>query len=209
MKSTDTFLTCLVMLSALAGNVRGQETNRFFHAEMTLAQPPFHQRQWETTVNSGVMFSPFVVVKNRPTVDYAMAAVQAGRMITDPAREGWARGNFELAGEAFGGGIFDGAGDYLSGMTLWLRYNMLPEGWRVVPFVQAGAGVMFTDADRHLIGQDFNFNLEVGVGARYMLSDRWSINLEYRFQHISNANMAQRNVGINAQGVMLGVSRFF
>jgi opacity protein-like surface antigen len=66
-----------------------------------------------------------------------------------------------------------------------------------------------TDIDRGLVGQPFNFSLDLGVGLRYFVTRRWSINLEYRFQHISNADLGQRNIGINAQGPVLGISCFF
>jgi hypothetical protein len=39
--------------------------------------------------------------------------------------------------------------------------------------------------------------------------DFGSVNLEYRYQHISNANLAHRNLGVNAHGPMLAVSFFF
>jgi opacity protein-like surface antigen len=75
--------------------------------------------------------------------------------------------------------------------------------------VQAGAGFCFTDVDRRLLGQDFNFNLEAGVGIRYFISSNWSVELEYRYQHLSNANMSYRNIGVNAQGPVAGVSYLF
>ena len=47
------------------------------------------------------------------------------------------------------------------------------------------------------------------MGVRYFLSKRWALALEYRYQHISNANIGAENVGINAQGPILGVSFLF
>jgi hypothetical protein len=35
------------------------------------------------------------------------------------------------------------------------------------------------------------------------------LNLECRYQHISNANTGKHNLGINAIGPLLGVSYFF
>ena len=58
-------------------------------------------------------------------------------------------------------------------------------------------------------GKDFNFNLDFGVGCRYFISRRCSLNAEYRLQHISNADLWDHNIGINATGAALGVSFFF
>ena len=122
---------------------------------------------------------------------------------------GWWRGNFEVVGEGFGSGIYEGPGSYIAGATVWLRYNFVRPTCRLVPYVQAGAGLTSTDIDRGLVGEPFNFNLELGVGVRYFLSERWALALEYRYQHISNANIGAENVGINAQGPILGVSFLF
>lgn len=74
---------------------------------------------------------------------------------------------------------------------------------------QAGAGLTATDIDRHIVGQAFNFNLNFGVGTRYLISLQWALVLEYRYQHISNANSAKHNLGINANGPIWGVCYLF
>jgi opacity protein-like surface antigen len=85
----------------------------------------------------------------------------------------------------------------------------LDAGRSLKPYVQIGAGAESTDIDRRILGQDFNFNLDAGFGIRYMITPRCSVNLEYRFQHFSDASMTQVNLGVNAQGALIGVSWFF
>jgi opacity protein-like surface antigen len=75
--------------------------------------------------------------------------------------------------------------------------------------VQAGLGAEATDMDRRLIGERFNFNLDVSAGTRYFLAPNWALNAECRYQHISNATIARHDIGINAVGPMLGLSYFF
>ena len=65
---------------------------------------------------------------------------------------------------------------------------------------------MSTDIDHGIVGQPFNFNLDLGFGVRYFLGRNWSLSLEYRYQHISNAGLNKHNLGINADGPILGVS---
>src|SRR5206468_1803304 len=128
---------------------------------------------------------------------------------TEVEETGWLRGNLELAGEAFGSGIFEGPGGYVAGATFWVRYNLLRPSSHLIPYAQAGGGVALTDIDRRIVGQPFNFNLDLGLGTRYLFASHWSLNLEYRYQHISNANLGHHNLGINGHGPILGVSFFF
>jgi Lipid A 3-O-deacylase (PagL) len=169
----------------------------------------FHERRMEATLTSGAMFSPFLATKGRPDIDYTLSECQIGRMLSDVKEAGFLRGNFEFVGQVFGGGVFDGAGNDVSGMTLWLRYNFVPKDWHLIPYAQAGGGLTYADVDRRVLGQTFNFNLGLGVGVRCFVARNWSVNIEYRYQHISNADMARHNLGINAQGAILGVSYFF
>ena len=160
-------------------------------------------------LSSGAMFSPVGAVQNRPTVDYTLSGLQFGWMLSSPGQPGWLRGNWEVAVEAMGGEVFKGRGSYMAGGTLWARYNFIQPNWRVVPYLQGGAGAEGTDMDQRLIGETFNFNLDVGVGMRCFVARNWALDLECRYQHISNAKIAKRDVGINAIGPMLGLSFFF
>jgi opacity protein-like surface antigen len=169
----------------------------------------FEQSRYEATLTSGVLFSPFLATGGRPTINYTITEVQFGYMLSDVKGRGCWRGNFELVGEGFGSAIFEGSGSYIAGVTVWMRYNFVPRGWRLVPFTQAGMGLTSTDIDHKYVGQPFNFNLELGLGTRYLLSEHWSLNLEYRYQHISNANTGVHNIGINAHGPVLGLSYLF
>ena len=191
-------------ISCIAVNSGRGDTN-----QLSFADSHFTRGAMEASVSSAVLFSPFVATANRPAVDFTESAVQFGWMLSDVKYGGWKRGNYELAVEAFGGAIFKGHGNYLGGGTIWLRRNFVPENWRLTPYIQGGLGAMLTDADRVLVGQNFNFNLDVGVGARYFVTRHCSINLEYRYQHISNARLATHDLGINAHGPVLGLSFFF
>jgi opacity protein-like surface antigen len=169
----------------------------------------FSYGEFEVAVTSGALFSPLYVSTRRPSIYYTESAIQLGYMVSDVHSHNFLRGNFELTGELFGGAIFRDHGNYVSGCTVWFRRNFVRDGWRLVPYAQIGVGLTFTDADRILLGQTFNFNLDAGIGTRYFISRNVSINVEYRYQHISNANQARHNLGINGQGGILGVSFFF
>jgi opacity protein-like surface antigen len=166
--------------------------------------------RYEAALTSGVLFSFSGPSHDRSPINYTTTGVQLGYMLDEVKGDGWWRGNFELAGEGFGSAIFAGDGNYIAGGTLWLRYNFVPRTWcGLVPYAQAGAGVVSTDIDHGIVGQPFNFNLDLGLGVRYFVGQNWSVSLEYRYQHISNADLDKHNLGINADGPILGVSYFF
>lgn len=198
---------CVLSLAPAATKADAEDDPR--PPERFSADSLFQPGRYEASVTSGVLFSPFIANTKRPVINYSITELQLGYMLTDFKETGFFRGNFELAGEAFASDIFAGPGSYIAGGTLWGRYNFVRPGWRLVPFLQAGAGLTTTDIDHHIVGQPFNFNLNLGAGLRYFLAPRWAINLEYRYQHISNANMGRNNVGINAHGPILGVSFLF
>ncbi len=138
-----------------------------------------------------------------------MGFAQAGFMVTEPKGSSIFRGSFELVPEIFGAGIHHGPGSYIAGATLWFRYNFVPEGWRFVPYFEGGGGGTSLDIPHHYDGKDFNFNLEAAVGFHYFIKPHLALNAEYRVQHISNADLWDHNVGVNASGPAVGVSYFF
>jgi opacity protein-like surface antigen len=169
----------------------------------------FQAGQHEATLVAGGLFSPVLSDSGRSSVNYSYTGLQLGWMLGDVRERGWLRGNFEFVAEGFGCAIYQGSGSYIAGGTVWLRYNFVQPGWRVTPFVQGGAGLLATDTDRELIGQTLNFNLDTSAGLRYHLAANWSINVEYRYQHISNAKLSDNDIGINAHGPLVGISCFF
>jgi lipid A 3-O-deacylase len=163
----------------------------------------------EVSAGSSVYFTSVVRRFDHPEMNYAGGFLQTAYTLTSPDGDGPLRGSFQLALEAFGSGVYRGYGSYVAGGTLWCRYNFVQPGWRLVPFVEGGAGLTSMDIPHRYDGKDFNFNLELGGGARFFVTEHWSLNAEYRFQHISNADIWYRNVGVNTLGVTTGVSFYF
>lgn len=207
-KNLMNHLVVFVLCSVGAQNLNAEAATGIPDVSLSLDNS-FQAGRYEASLAGGAMFSPFVATHDRPTINYTFSQVQLGYMLDDVRDRGPFRGNFEVAGQAFGGAVFEGYGSYISGLTIWGRYNIVPRNWRVTPYAQMGAGLTFADIDHHLVGQVFNFNLDLGVGLRCFVTQRWSVNLEYRYQHISNANLSRHNLGVNAQGALLGFSRFF
>ncbi len=208
LKNVFSTMVCLLAASGFRAGAADGALSNSFSAENLSLEENFHSGRFEPAVGGGVLFSPIVAGKGRPVENYAPATVQLGYMVTDLWGEGFPRGNLELAVEGFGAGIFSGTGHYIAGSTLLFRHNFVPHGWRVIPFVELGAGLTSMDIDHRYDGQNFNFNLSAALGARYFIQPRLAVSLEYRYQHISNADLGAHNIGLNAEGPVLSLSWF-
>ena len=108
-----------------------------------------------------------------------------------------------------GGAVFEGKGSYLAGGTLWFRYNFIQANWRVVPYFQGG-GAEAIDIDKHWwAGRHFNLGVAAGVRSGLAVTPHWTLNLECRYQHLSNGTLAKHDLGERTMGPMAGVSYLF
>ena len=83
------------------------------------------------------------------------------------------------------------------------------QAWSV--FGGAGGGVGWLDAQGVPggEGQNFTFNWFSQVGVAYSFNQNWSFRTSAMFQHMSNGGQTNPNPGINALGILIGVSRNF
>lgn len=163
---------------------------------------------------SGPLFATSLIGPDTPDFNYWHTGLRLGWMITSPRGDGRGLvGNFEALLELSNVFVFDGFGDYMGGLSGLIRYNFTGAGKRFVPYVQAGLGLVYTDAHhdktQQAIGQALNFYPQAGAGFRYLLNANWSLDAEMAFHHISNGGMDDRNDGVNALGAFVGVTYFW
>lgn len=143
-----------------------------------------------------------------PIFDYTPITGRLGWYWTDP----YAPGAISVVFDVTTGVVTRGFGGYFTGPSLLLRYERRPDRC-IVPYIQGGVGVVFSDAVQNLnqrnIGSIAEFYDQVAVGVRFRMTDKWSMDVEGNYQHISNAGLAQRNGGINNAGIQLGFTRVY
>ena len=150
-----------------------------------------------------------------PAFDYTPFVFRFGYILNTPDREDYLRGCFEVLLETSYSHIIRPYGTYFVGPSALARYNFVKPECALVPYVQCGAGFLFNDvwktppALQSLVGENFEFLLQFEVGVRYMITDRFSLDIEGGFQHISNAGLALHNGGINNVGGSIGFTYFF
>ena len=171
----------------------------------------FDDGTMELELMTGVVGAP--IVGDHIGYHYTDSELRLGWMLYSPRGSGVFRGNLELLASTGGGGIYDSPGSIFGSLGFLLRYNFVQAGARFVPYFQIGAGTFISDISENTeqedIGGTFEANLKAGVGTRFLISRNWSLHIELFFEHISNGGTQTRNVGINALGGLLGISRSF
>jgi lipid A 3-O-deacylase len=141
-------------------------------------------------------------------IQFVYATPRWGIGISDPlGGRSWYRGNFELLLEGTFLYMFEPKIGIAGGIAPGFRYNFLT-GTRFIPFFHAGIGFIALDADLGRQSDGLNFILQSGVGLHYFTSQSTALTGEWRFHHISNASIHDRNAGINSSLFMLGLSFF-
>jgi hypothetical protein len=164
---------------------------------------------------AGAVFSPTGIgPKNVPTFDLVPVDVRLG-LALDCFRvdKGLCCGYPEAILALTTAPVIHGPGDIVVGPSLLLRYNFGAPGRKLVPYIQGGGGIVYNDAYRdqsqRAIGDAVEFLLQAGAGVHYRLCPNWSLDAEFDYFHISNADLATRNAGANAIGGMVGVTYYF
>ena len=66
-----------------------------------------------------------------------------------------------------------------------------------------------TDLKVFEIDSTFTFVVWAGVGASYFVTDRTALYAGYRYEHISNGGLDDRNRGLETNSGVFGVSFYF
>ncbi len=80
---------------------------------------------------------------------------------------------------------------------------------RTIFFMSACAGVLsFLDEVPEPEARKVNFTFELGAGLQVATTSRWALTLGYKLHHLSNANTAFSNPGLDANIFYLGFTAF-
>jgi len=150
----------------------------------------------------------------RIEIEAVPSDIRIGCMLWDPLLDGWwCRSNVELLLEFTTLPVVRGPGTIVLGPSALLRDNLVQPDARLVPYIQGGAGVVYDDGyrdqEQRALGRSIEFYLTAAVGIHWQLDPSWSLDAEGGYLHISNADLAPRNLGINAFGGSIGLTYSF
>ena len=79
----------------------------------------------------------------------------------------------------------------------------------IEPFLTSGGGFLYFNHQMFGTTQQFNFTAQLGGGVQFFTSSgRTAIELGYKYHHISNANLANQNPGLDSHMLFVGFSFF-
>ncbi len=127
-------------------------------------------------------------------------------------RDTWWRGYNQVYLLAMAEPIFRGPENFYYGISAGFRYNFLPRGSRLQPYISGGVGLGWIDSHASIVGaqgQDFTFNILTAAGLSYRVNDQVKINVGGLYQHLSNAGQTSPNPSLNLFGPQVGVTWSF
>ncbi len=130
--------------------------------------------------------------------------------ITDPVGSGWYRGQVSIGAEVVYLQFREPILTHGIGFTPKIKYTFVGLD-HIRPYLEFAGGPFWTDLAGNIPEEsvEFNFVLSAGIGISWFITPQTSLNVGYRFQHISNAGIEYPNLGLNANLPFGGFSFYF
>ena len=140
-------------------------------------------------------------------VETIETVMQYGHFLFHEAGESWYRVRHEILIEVPFSVVTNHRVAIMAGINFLACWDFVYSS-KVVPFVFAGGGPLYTNLDIPGLGSDWNGSYQGGLGVHYFTEDNMSFDIHYRLHHISNANTAEPNEPLNASIILFGISLF-
>lgn len=181
----------------------------------------FVRGQWSASFMTGYLVTPFNWFGIRlgpqgPRLDFLPLNVRLQRVVRgNNGERRWFKGSTEVVVELTNMPIVNGSGNFLIGSTISGRYNFSYTRRRIIPYVQFGGGVSYSDswtggAAATNLTSGFNFIIHAAYGSKFFINNRWSFDQETSFYHFSNSGIGGGpNVGVNGITGLFGLTYYF
>jgi hypothetical protein len=206
LKTTDGKLALLLLITLLflaAPPAMGQSSA----APESGDRRPERGHEWEIWTGAGgdPIGTPHVTLGN----SMWNVGLRYGWILTDAHGPGFLRGRFEYAVDALPVVMVfqPGGRAYGFGFDPWImKWNLEPHG-RISPYIELGGGALISTREIPVGEARFNFTPTAAIGANFLRGKyHWSI--EFRYFHISDAQITPFNPGTDTFGLRVGWGEF-
>jgi hypothetical protein len=164
---------------------------------------PVRGHEWEVWTGAGgdPIGTPGVTLGN----SMWNAGFRYGWILTDAHGPGFLRGRFEYAVDALPVVmVFQPGGPaYGFGFDPWImKWNFQPHR-RVSPYIEIGGGALISSRAIPLGEQTFNFTPTGAIGVN-LLRGKYHWTIDFRYFHISDAQLTSFNPGTDTFGIRIG-----
>ncbi len=143
----------------------------------------------------------------RTKVENVDLILQYGYFLSEEVGKSWYRGRHEILIEIPFSAVYHPKSAIMTGMNFLACWDFTTSE-KIVPYVFAGGGFVYTNLNIPGLGTEFNGNYQGGLGLRYFIDKQTAIEFNYRLHHISNANTANPNEPLNSSKILFGISFF-
>lgn len=200
------FLSLLIffILLCLKGSLALAQTTA---PEASADQGPERGHEWEVWTGAGgdPIGTPKVTLGN----GIWNAGVRYGWILTDAHGPGLLRGRFEYAVDALPVVmVFQPGGKaYGFGFNPWVMKWNFETHRRISPYIEVGGGLLLSTRQIPLGADTFNFTPSGAIGVN-ILRGKYHWSIDFRYFHISDAQITPFNPGTDTFGFRLGFGEF-
>ena len=135
--------------------------------------------------------------------------VRYGWVLTDAHGPGFLRGRFEYAVDVLPALIVfqPGGKAYGFGFDPWIMKWNFETGGRIWPYIEIGGGGLITTRAVPLGAGTFNFTPTGAIGVN-VLRGKYHWSIDFRYFHISDAQLTAFNPGTDTFGIRIGWGAF-
>jgi opacity protein-like surface antigen len=160
---------------------------------------------WTVSTGYGVTHPGLGATKTK--VETTELILSYGHFLSEEAGKSWYRGRHELIVELPLHYVVSPESTPMIGIT-FLASWVFTASKTITPYVFGGGGLIYTNLDVPELGKHLNGSVQVGTGFHYFLKKNTSLDLSYRFHHISNAGTGTPNGPLNSSKLLFGISFF-
>ncbi len=157
-------------------------------------------------VMSGYLFAPLKDKQDYKVVPFCVSLNFNYRSLFKNAEK--IKGDVIFSLEPFINTVYSPDANIEAGMNLLVRY-VFPSKSKLRFYIKGGFGAVYMTQHTKEQSTQYNFLSQVGPGVSYFLNKHTSIDFEYRFRHLSNADIKEPNAGINANVFLCGITHYF
>jgi len=170
-------------------------------------QGPARGHEWEIWTGAGgdPIGTPKVTLGNSVWT----AGARYGWILTDAHGPGLLRGRFEYAVDALPVVLVfqPGGKAYGFGFNPWVMKWNFETHRRISPYIEVGGGLMISTRQIPLGADNFNFTPSGAIGVN-LLRGRYHWSIDFRYFHISDAQITPFNPGTDTFGFRVGFGTF-
>ncbi len=176
-----------------------------FAQDKKMAEFRSAKSQWTFLGGYGVTHPGLGATNTR--VQTADLILRYGYFLSGEVGQSWYKGRHEILFEIPVHLVVSPETAIITGVNFLACWNFTaPE--KIAPYVFAGGGPIYTNLNVPELGSEFNGGYQAGLGFHYFINGNTSIDLSYRFHHISNAGTAEPNGPLNSSKILFGISFF-